>query len=257
MTPINVNDTLILEPGSNEPQRPSGEESHLPLPERPALAARPEAPPLWGVYPGLVVDPQDKEGQGRMLVELPWAYDPQSGPLRVWARLVGPLAGNGYGAWLPPEAGAEVLVAFAHGDPRNPYIVGSLWNGRDQPPTSASSGERVIRTPGGLALRFDESGSRPSLRLETPDGMQLALSDEGGQILLDTGSGSRIEISPNNINVIATGEINVQASVVKISAGMVTIDSGMVKVSGIVQADTVITNSVVASSYTPGAGNIW
>jgi hypothetical protein len=27
--------------------------------------------------------------------------------------------------------------------------------------------------------------------------------------------------------------------------------------SGVVQADTVISNSVVSASYTPGAGNIW
>jgi hypothetical protein len=27
--------------------------------------------------------------------------------------------------------------------------------------------------------------------------------------------------------------------------------------SGVVQADTVITNTVISSVYTPGAGNIW
>ena len=31
----------------------------------------------------------------------------------------------------------------------------------------------------------------------------------------------------------------------------------MSKFSGVVKADTVITNSVVGDSYTPGAGNIW
>jgi hypothetical protein len=33
--------------------------------------------------------------------------------------------------------------------------------------------------------------------------------------------------------------------------------AGMSKFSGVVQCDTLVTNSVVASSYTPGAGNIW
>jgi hypothetical protein len=38
---------------------------------------------------------------------------------------------------------------------------------------------------------------------------------------------------------------------------MVTVNAGMAKFSGVVQADTLIANSVIASSYTPGAGNIW
>jgi hypothetical protein len=38
---------------------------------------------------------------------------------------------------------------------------------------------------------------------------------------------------------------------------MVTVNAGMSKFSGVVQADTVICNSIVSASYTPGAGNIW
>jgi hypothetical protein len=38
---------------------------------------------------------------------------------------------------------------------------------------------------------------------------------------------------------------------------MVTVDAGMSKFSGVVQADTVICNSIISASYTPGAGNIW
>ena len=38
---------------------------------------------------------------------------------------------------------------------------------------------------------------------------------------------------------------------------MVTVDAGMSKFSGVVQADTVIANTVISAAYTPGAGNIW
>ena len=44
---------------------------------------------------------------------------------------------------------------------------------------------------------------------------------------------------------------------VDVSAGMVTVNAGMSKFSGVVQADTVITNSVISASYSPGVGNIW
>ena len=39
------------------------------------------------------------------------------------------------GAYVLPEIGDEVLVAFEHGDIRQPIIVGSLWDGAERPPT--------------------------------------------------------------------------------------------------------------------------
>jgi hypothetical protein len=44
---------------------------------------------------------------------------------------------------------------------------------------------------------------------------------------------------------------------VNVNSGVVTVNAGMSKFSGVVQCDTLITNSVVSNSYTPGAGNIW
>jgi hypothetical protein len=41
------------------------------------------------------------------------------------------------------------------------------------------------------------------------------------------------------------------------NAGMANVNAGMSKFSGVVKCDTIIANSVVGSSYTPGAGNIW
>ena len=38
------------------------------------------------------------------------------------------------GFMFMPEKGDEVLVAFEHGDPERPYIVGALWNGADSAP---------------------------------------------------------------------------------------------------------------------------
>lgn len=39
-----------------------------------------------------------------------------------------------------PEVDDEVLVGFTHGDPRNPYLLGSLWNSNDTPPETAAQG---------------------------------------------------------------------------------------------------------------------
>ena len=44
---------------------------------------------------------------------------------------------------------------------------------------------------------------------------------------------------------------------VTVSAPMVRVEAGSAEVSGVLKCDTLIANSVVASSYTPGSGNIW
>jgi hypothetical protein len=59
------------------------------------------------------------------------------------------------------------------------------------------------------------------------------------------------------VTIQASAKVTINASQVQLSAGMITIDAGMSKFAGVVQADTVIANSIVATSYTPGAGNIW
>jgi hypothetical protein len=38
---------------------------------------------------------------------------------------------------------------------------------------------------------------------------------------------------------------------------MVKVDAGMSTFSGVVKCDTLISNTVISSTYTPGAGNIW
>jgi hypothetical protein len=58
------------------------------------------------------------------------------------------------------------------------------------------------------------------------------------------------------ITITASAKVTVNASVMEISASMLTVNAGLSKFSGVVQAGTVISNSVVSASYTPGAGNI-
>ena len=70
----------------------------------------------------------DPDGLGRVEIR-PLArqgHDGQSATL--WARVAVPFAGESRGAFLLPDVGDEVLIAFLGGDPRFPVVLGSFWN---------------------------------------------------------------------------------------------------------------------------------
>jgi len=213
----------------------------------------------YGVCPALVIDNQDPDGQGRIKVTLPWSPDPDGGRYEAWARLATLFAGNDRGAWFLPDPDDEVLVAFEHGDPRRPYILGGLWNGRDAPPadTDAENNLKVLRSRNGVKVTLDDSDGQERLVLETPGGQTVTLKDGPGAIELTDSNGNEVRLESSGITISAGAKVTVNAGQVAVSAGLVTVDAGMSRFSGVVQADTVIANSVVSASYTPGAGNIW
>lgn len=216
---------------------------------------------FYSVYPGLVTDISDPENQGRVKIRLPWSPDSQNSAYEVWARLATMMAGNNRGSWFIPDVDDEVLVIFEAGDPRRPYVVGSLWNGRDQPPeTMDGAGEnnrKTLHSRNGVRISLDDTDGQESLVLETPAGQTIILKDGPGSIELRDNNGNNVKMEAAGITVNASAKVTVNAGTVEISAGMVTVNAGMSKFSGVVQADTVISNSVVSASYTPGAGNIW
>jgi len=215
----------------------------------------------FGVYPALVSDIKDPEGQGRVKVRLPWSPDAADGRYEAWARLATFMAGNNRGSWFVPDESDEVLVAFEAGDPRRPYVVGVLWNGSDAPPESMDGAgnnfKKVIRSRNGVKLTLDDNDGAEQFILETPGGQKVTLKDGPGSVQIEDSNGNSIELESAGATVTSSAKVTVHASTVEISAGMVTVNAGMSKFSGVVQADTVITNNVVSNTYTPGVGNIW
>src|ERR1044071_7385055 len=76
-----------------------------------------------------------------------------------------------------PEKGDEVLVAFEKGCFDNPYVVGFLWNGKHKPPESDLK-HRVIVTPGGHQLRFEDNDNKKKIIVRTAGKHSITLSDE-------------------------------------------------------------------------------
>jgi hypothetical protein len=59
------------------------------------------------------------------------------------------------------------------------------------------------------------------------------------------------------VQVSSSGKVTVNGTTLKFSASIVDVQAGTSKFSGLVKADTLVTNKVVSKAYTPGAGNIW
>ncbi len=180
------------------------------------------------------------------------------GPL--WARVAVPFAGNNRGTFFIPDVGDEVLVTFVNGDSRHPIVIGGLWNGTDAAPASISGGQnkqKVIRSKNGVKLTLEDEDGQEKFITETPGGQKITLRDGPGSITIEDSNGNSIKLESSGITINAAAQINVSASQVSVSAGMVQVDAGMSKFSGVVQCDTLISNTVVSATYTPGAGNIW
>ena len=215
------------------------------------------APPQ-GLTLGRVVDVDDPQGRGRVQVRL------ASIDLAVWASVATASAGRGYGIQMLPRADEVVVVAFL--SPEQPIVLGSIWTGDSPVPEKLDRiGDRYgAVTPQGMALVLDD-GDGPRMRVTTPAGHQLTLTDgDGGKLSIELSTTS-IEVTPTeitlsaaaNVTIEAAGQIELRGATIKMSAGSVSIDSGIVNCSGVVQSNSCIATSVVGSTYTPGAGNVW
>ena len=134
---------------------------------------------FYGVYPALVSDIKDPDGQGRVKVKLPWALDNKNDEYEAWARIATLMAGNNRGTWFIPDVNDEVLISFEAGNPRRPYVVGVLWNGQDAPPESmdgeGNNYKKKIRSRNGVQITMDDTDGQETVTIETPGGQRAVL----------------------------------------------------------------------------------
>jgi len=226
-----------------------------------ALAAKPVL--TQDLHLAKVTSVNDPDGLNRVEIRLLSHSGSAQQDGTLWARVAVPCAGSGKGAFLIPDVDDEVVVSFINGDSRYPVVLGSLWNGNDPAPeTLGGSGNGVDRWTlvGKAGTRIaieEESAATATIKFTTPNGVSGELTDSGGGKIELKAASTTVTINTQGVTVDTPLEVKVQATLVTISAAQVKVDAPISTFSGVVQAQTVITNSVISSSYTPGAGNIW
>ncbi len=174
------------------------------------------APRITGPVAAIVTNNQDPEKLGRVKVKFPcWGDAVES----AWARMVTPMAGGAYGMFLLPEVNDEVLVVFAQGDPRCPYVMGMLWNGQSKPPETNKDGKnhlRTIKSRSGHSITFNDEPGKELVEIISSSGHLVRLSDEGGKEkieLMDKSQSNTVVLDSvkNSITITAKKEINLSA----------------------------------------------
>ena len=159
-----------------------------------------------------------------------------------------------------PDVDDEVLVVFVQGDPRIRWWWAACGMGRmprRRRCRVAINQYKRIRSKNGVVVTLDDQQGQEKLVLETPAGQKLTLSDGPGKVRIEDSNGNSVVLESSGITITAAAQVKVDAANVKVTAGMVTVDAAMAKFSGVVKCEVLMATSVVGTSYTPGAGNVW
>jgi uncharacterized protein involved in type VI secretion and phage assembly len=177
---------------------------------------------VYGVAVGEVIDNVDLMSGGRVQLRLPWLPD-----YEPWARVAAVSAGSDRGVFFIPQVGDEVLVAFNHGDVRDAYVVGSLWNGEDDPPATGPTdpiSKRMIKTPAGHVVELDDL--EQSVTVTTSTGQEVALGPDGIELKTSGGTAKVTLGTAGNVQIEATTELVLKATSVSIQGTSVEVKAG-------------------------------
>ncbi|MEU6733965.1 VgrG-related protein [Streptomyces physcomitrii] len=120
---------------------------------------------LPGTVSALVTDVSDPKKQGRVKLQFPWLDDAY---VSDWTRVV-QWGGKRGGSIFPLDVGDEVLVGFDRGALDHPYVIGGLYNGKDDPTKVKEPLYAGARNKAARHTLSDREGNRMDL-LSSPNG---------------------------------------------------------------------------------------
>jgi uncharacterized protein involved in type VI secretion and phage assembly len=113
------------------------------------------------------------------------------------------------------------LVGFEGGNAEKPYVMGSMYHGKNKPAGSWPNQDnnfKGILTRSKLKIEFDEE--KKITTIDTPGGNQVVLSDDDKYILLkdqnqnkvELGSGGIIMDSPKDIKITSKSKVSIEGT---------------------------------------------
>lgn len=173
-----------------------------------------------------VTDNLDPQKFGRIKVQFAWQAAQTPEMTTPWLRISQPYGGLRKGVQFIPEIGEEVMVGFEMNNAERPYIMGTLFNGRDFPDedwlnTAHPNDIKAIRTRSGHTIEFVDSADAGFIRIYDyrKDNYVITLSTDEQLVKIE---------SKGNIELYAAQSIRMQAEKdIEIEAGQnISIESG-------------------------------
>jgi len=166
---------------------------------------------------GIIKSNEDPLNQGRVQV----SFDFASTGSYAWLRVLTPNAGSSdvvsqnRGMVFIPEKGDQVMIGFEYGDPNRPYVMGSLFHGKNGKGGENNNHIKTIITRQGHTIEFDDA----------EESLGITLKDKNGNVVhLDT-KGKNIEITaPETISMKAKNMvIDIEENIKTNAGGNVTL----------------------------------
>lgn len=233
----------------------------LGLAKGPDIGSTPIPHRMPGVCSATVVNCRDPEDQARVQLLFEWM-----GPEAIsdWVRVTQVGASEAFGMLWIPEEGDEVLVAFEHGDPSRPVVIGSLYNvvmeAAPGPETIDEAtgliNERQIRSRFQHNITFYDSEETSGIMIATGDevqgiflnmeeqslsiynldgsleimGTDVIINAEGDLTLASEGE---LSISGASVNIEGEGDVTINGASIEIAAdGDLSMDAPIVMING-------------------------
>ncbi|SUB88670.1 Uncharacterized protein conserved in bacteria [Porphyromonas macacae] len=153
-------------------------------------------------YPEIatVVDNADPSGQGRVRVRFEWQ---QERTQTNWIRVQTPDAGRSdavstnRGFVFIPEAGDQVMVGYEHGNPARPFVMGSLFHGKNGRGGENENHLKSITTRSGCKIEIDDTAR------------SILVSDPSGNTFFMDGAGNMNVNVPKNMTLNIGENLNI------------------------------------------------
>ncbi|MCH2217202.1 MAG: type VI secretion system tip protein VgrG [Flavobacteriales bacterium] len=181
-------------------------------------------PNINGLQVGVVSQLQDDpDEEDRILVQIPIINNAEQG---IWCRLASLDAGDLRGFVFRPEIGDEVIIGFINDDPNDAVVLGMLHSSTKPAPISGSDDnhEKGLVTRSEMKVLFDDD--KKVIEISTPAGKIITLDEDQGNIVIADDNSNTVTIddsgialnSPKDINIKATGDVNIEGTNVSIAA---------------------------------------
>ena len=165
----------------------------------------------------VVIDNKDPERLGRVRVQFLWQKEQDDSMITPWIRITQPHGGNNKGFYFIPEIGEEVMIGFENGNAEKPYVIGTLYQGKQRPGKNwpnNSNDIKAIRTRNGHTVEIHDVGKGGFIRIYDNGKENYILTFSTDEKLIKLESTGNIELyAQNNIIMEAGININMKAGV--------------------------------------------